>query len=235
NTCCWLLRILVPKAPLSTEPGGPKNCVEVLKSGFRLSGWYTIYPDEGAPMSVLCDMDTDGGGWIVFQRRRDGSLDFYRDWDSYKSGFGSQLGEFWLGNENIHRLTAEGSFTLRVDLEDFDGTSKFATYRDFLIEDESKKYTLRYSSFIGGTAGDSLHVHKNQPFSTKDQKNENSDINCADTYRGGWWFEDCHYAHLNGEYLVGDQKVRSRGNIWHSFRGSSYSLKSSQMKIRPEI
>lgn len=44
----------------------------------------------------------------VFQRRSDGSVDFYRDWESYRRGFGSLLGEFWLGNENLHALTSQG-------------------------------------------------------------------------------------------------------------------------------
>ena len=70
-------------------------------------------------------METDGGGWTVFQRRQDGSVDFYRNWTDYENGFGNLTGEFWLGLSKINRLT-KASNTLRVDLEDFDGNTSYA-------------------------------------------------------------------------------------------------------------
>ncbi|XP_060575485.1 ficolin-1-like [Ruditapes philippinarum] len=74
------------------------------------------------PLSVYCDMDTDDGGWTVFQRRQDGSVDFFRDWEEYKTGFGDLNGEFWLGNKYLNLLTNDDKqHELRIDMEDFNG------------------------------------------------------------------------------------------------------------------
>ena len=137
----------------------PISCAKRLQFGFTSSGVYTISPDDGKSIQVLCDMTTNGGGWTVFQRRLDGSVDFYLDWESYKNGFGDLNGEFWLGNGNLHRLTAAYNVTLRVDLEDFDGNKAYAECTTFKVADEVDKYRL----FIGGysgTAGDSMAFHK---------------------------------------------------------------------------
>ncbi|KAM4696031.1 uncharacterized protein WCC33_014756 [Rhinophrynus dorsalis] len=212
-----------------------KDCKELRDSGLSLTGWYTIYPDGKKPLAVLCDMNTDGGGWIVFQRRVDGSVDFYNDWKSYKIGFGSQLSEFWLGNENIHLLTSKGKFELRFDFEDFDTNRTYATYSEFRLDGESTNYTLRYGVFTGGNAGDSLSPHKNRAFTTKDNDNDTAKTsNCALLYKGAWWYNSCHDSNLNGEYLQGKHSNKGRGVIWHKFRGNMYSLKVSEIKFRPE-
>ena len=116
---------------------------------------YTINPDGGKPIQVLCDMSTDSGGWTVFQRRLDGSVDFYRGWVSYKNGFGNLNGEFWLGNDNVHRLTDSDDVMLRVDLEDFEGNIAYAEYTTFKVADEADKYRLLIGGY-NGTAGDSM-------------------------------------------------------------------------------
>ncbi|XP_053551647.1 ficolin-1 [Bombina bombina] len=210
-----------------------RNCKELLDQGEVLSDWYTIYPDGERPLKVLCDMHTEGGGWIVFQRRWDGSVDFFRDWKSYKTGFGSRLNEFWLGNENIHKITSSGTWELRIDLQDFENKNHFAKYGSFKILGESEKYKLLLGDFKGGTAGDSLSSHKNKPFSTKDQDNDLHPNSCAEIYKGAWWYGACHSSNLNALYHLGQHSSNADGINWRTGKGINYSYKWSEMKIRP--
>ena len=88
---------------------------------------YTIDPDEQGAFDVRCDMNTTSGrGWTVFQRRVDGSVDFYKNLVDYKNGFGNLSGEFWLGLDKIHRLPVSGQNVLRVDLETFENETAYA-------------------------------------------------------------------------------------------------------------
>ena len=128
-----------------------KNCAEVYKFGNKISGVYKIDPDGLGEFEVYCDQQTAGGGWTVFQKRKDGSVDFYRGWDEYKQGFGDLKGEFWLGLDKIHRLTKSSSNKLRVDLEDADGRTAFAEYNSFGVADEENKYRLSLGSYSAGT------------------------------------------------------------------------------------
>ena len=132
-----------------------KSCAELLRDGWNSSSVYTINPDGGNSIQVLCDMTTESGGWTVFQKRLDGSVDFYRGWESYKNGFGNLSGEFWLGNDNIHRLTDSDDVMLRVDLEDFEGNITYAEYTTFKVADEADKYQLLIGDYRG-TAGDCM-------------------------------------------------------------------------------
>ena len=72
-------------------------------------------------------METDGGGWMVMQRRGDYEHreNFHRDWHDYKYGFGDPDQEVWLGNENIHLLTNSEDYELMVELVDFEGNTRY--------------------------------------------------------------------------------------------------------------
>ena len=135
----------------------PRHCQDLYLNGSTTNGVYLVYPDNEGPIQALCDMTTEGGGWTVFQRRMDGSVDFYLGWEDYRMGFGNLNGEFWLGNDNLHRLTANADMMLRVDLEDYDGVRKYAEYTTFSVADANDNYRLTIDGY-NGTAGDSMVV-----------------------------------------------------------------------------
>ena len=181
-------------------------------------------------------METDGGGWTVFQRRQDGSIDFYRYWTDYENGFGNLTGEFWLGLSKIHRLTKEGSNTLRVDLGDFEGNTRYANYSTFSISDGSTEYILTVGGY-SGTAGNSLNTgnrysHNGMRFSTRDNDNDKyGGVNCAQSFTGGWWYNHCYYSNLNGRYF-NTTTTNLESINWYHWKNAHISLKFSEMKTR---
>ena len=114
---------------------------------------YTIDPDREGAFDVFCDQKTTGGGWTVFQKRLDGSVDFYRYWDDYKNGFGNLNGEFWLGLDKIYRLTKKKHNRLQVDLEDFTSSTAYAEYDMFAVTNELNKYKLSLGMYSGIVLG----------------------------------------------------------------------------------
>ncbi|XP_070532841.1 fibrinogen-like protein A [Ptychodera flava] len=219
-----------PTLPTTTASSIHRDCDDVSESGMN-----TIVPDDGGkPFEVYCDMETDFGGWTVIQRRQDGSVDFYRGWEDYKNGFGDLNGEFWLGNDKIHRLTNQGQrYELRVDLENFENESKFAKYDHFAIGDERSKYAITIGSY-SGNAGDSLRDDNGMQFTTKDNDNDRgTSHNCAVSCTGAWWYNICSLSNLNGQYLHGKDSEWNVGIVWFHWLGMSYSLKRTEIKIRP--
>ena len=173
-------------------------------------------------------METDGGGWTVFQRRIDGSVDFYLNWTDYVHGFGNTSGEYWLGLSKLHRLSnGSVSTQLRVDMRDKNGSSAYASYSTFYIGNSTTDYTLHVSGY-SGTAGNSLASHNLMKFTTKDNDNDLYYQNCATIFSSAWWYESCYNSNLNGRY--GDDTLS--GITWCFWRGCLYSLPYVEMKIR---
>ncbi|KAL5011805.1 hypothetical protein ScPMuIL_010356, partial [Solemya velum] len=168
----------------------------------------------------------------VFQRRQDGSEEFYRNWNDYENGFGNVAREFWLGNINLNNIVSQGSYQLRVDMSDFEGNSAHADYSTFNVGDGSTIYRLTVGGY-SGTAGNSLAKQNNMAFSTfdRDQDVKNGE-NCAVKCKGAWWYKRCHDSNLNGQYLGGEHDTFADGVNWKHWKGKHYSLKSSTMKIR---
>ncbi|KAH3776286.1 hypothetical protein DPMN_177707 [Dreissena polymorpha] len=86
-------------------------------------------------------MDTDGGGWTIFQRRFNGSVDFYRNFSDYENGFGNVAGEYWLGLKYIYEITSNGSCQLRVNITHGDGSTGYDVYSNFSLQ-HGTNYTL---------------------------------------------------------------------------------------------
>ncbi|XP_071794512.1 ryncolin-1-like [Asterias amurensis] len=215
------------------------SCKELLQAagGNISSGVYTIFPSnltEG--LEVYCDMEGNDGGWIVFQRRQDGSVDFYLNWADYQRRFGDLKGEFWLGNDNLRALTEaspQGTWELRINMEDWEGEAVWVDYSDFKITGE--KYTLnaKYDKTSKTIVGDSLEEHIGKPFTTEDRDNDNNgDRNCAERTVGAWWYDHCHTSNLNGEYYNNPTVKHNQGLQWETWKGNNYSLKKCSMKIR---
>uniref|UniRef100_A0AAZ3NSE2 Tenascin C n=1 Tax=Oncorhynchus tshawytscha TaxID=74940 RepID=A0AAZ3NSE2_ONCTS len=208
----------------------PRDCSQALLNGDTASGVHTIYlgGDEGQPIQVYCDMDTDGGGWIVFVRRQSGKLEFFRNWRNYTAGFGDMNDEFWLGLSNLHKITVAGQYELRVDLRD-KGDVAYAQYDKFSVSDPRSRYKVHVGGY-SGTAGDSMTYHHGRPFSTYDHDNDIAVTNCALSYKGAFWYKNCHRVNLMGRY--GDDS-HSKGVNWFHWKGHEHSIEFAEMKIRP--
>ncbi|XP_066429708.1 fibrinogen alpha chain [Eleutherodactylus coqui] len=231
------------------------DCADILQkhSSGAKSGIFKIRPEGSSKeLSVYCDQDTQLGGWLLIQQREDGSMNFNRTWQDYKNGFGSVdangKGELWLGNEYIYLLSRNETI-LRIELEDWSGTQVYAEY-SFHLGSESEGYAFNVYTYEG-TAGDALvqgskddsefTSHANMKFSTYDRDSDKWEENCAEMYGGGWWYNNCQAANLNGIYYNGGQYDPrnnvpyeiENGIVWVLFKPTDYSLKTVKIKIRP--
>lgn len=75
-----------PSLEFSLSSSGPfKDCFQVRQAGHTTSGMYLLKA-EGSDrlIQAWCEHKLDNGGWTVFQRRKDGSVNFFRNWENYK-------------------------------------------------------------------------------------------------------------------------------------------------------
>ena len=165
----------------------------------------------------------------MFQRRRHAQLDFNRNWTDYEEGFGDPQYEHWLGLKKINCLTfSVCAAELRIDMTDYKGIHKYAIYSSIAVHNAANKYRLDLGAYTG-TAGDGMRAcgsnyNDGMPFSTPDRDNDNTAVECAQSFRAGWWYNSCYCSNLNVPY-------NNNGYMygWETF---SRYLKCSEMKLR---
>lgn len=209
----------------------PFDCYELLHKNLSSgSGVYSVRLWQShRDIDVYCDMDTDGGGWTVFQSRCNGSVDFYRNFSEYEHGFGSLYGEFWLGLSYVQEMVAQNKTELRLDLTAANGSTAFEVFQNFRLG-SPPDYTLNIDRGTG-TVGDSdftgLPFHNGRAFLTYDRPDPNG---CAANYPG-WWLANCLYVNLNGQYFTPGTDQGYKGIIYYQFEQLRV-LKATQMKFR---
>ena len=232
--------MLVDACPIVTSING--SCCKVkldsTKFKFLLTLKSRVYNitnfcgDCEAVAEGYCDAVTDGGGWLVVQRRQDGSVDFNRGWVEYEEGFGSLTGEFWYGLCPLHCLTSQGQWKLRVDLTFTNGTKSYLSYNNFAVGPPNSQYQLSISGYTGPNSDPFISSYNinGMKFTTKDRDNdERGSANCAlngihGYNAGGWWYKNCAHIHLNHQYNHTESIYLNRK--WHP-------LPFIEMKIKP--
>ena len=174
---------------------------------------------------AYCDNCNAGGGWLVVQRRQDGSGDFNRGWGEYEDGFGKLTGEFWYGLRALHCLTGQGGWEMRMDIKLANGTNIFLQYEQFKVASAKDKYKLTVGGFQGTTT-DPMEAHNGMYFTTKDNDNDLWSKNCANYHGpgGGWWHRQCVNIQPNVLY---------KGTYGVYLNGKWHSVSFIEMKIRP--
>lgn len=241
-----------------------ENCCQPkLFSPHRIppSDLYPLSARNGKTRHVYCDMETDGGGWMVIMRRGSSHPGFKYRWSrgrgSYERGFGKVDRDFWLGLQNMWYFS-QGGVELLIELrKTVDGHEEryVARYRTFSLGSKSSGYVLTVGGYDNRTSTlpDSLSHSDGFPFLTPSDGSPDYDTVVADQYvRSGfcnivfndyWWHgsretEACTKVSLLRNV---DQPRTSDGTvlidgayiIWE-VDGFKQGFDYAEMKIRPK-
>ena len=224
------------RSTATTAVGGiisPKICAPGMSAAVALNPYPypVVHPSQmnGLAGPILCDSETDGGGWIIVQRRVSGGVDFNRTWAEYKRGFGGLDTDFWIGNDILYNMTSSAIYELRFDLR-YEDKVLYARYATFSIGNEKDKYKLKLGDYVEGNAGDSYMDQNGMKFSTVDQDNDLHSASCAIDNGGGWWFSGCGNMSINGIWDNNNGTGLEGDPLANSTLSNSFSF--TEMKIR---
>ena len=180
-----------------------QNCGQLKALGKTKTGVYKVRPNPRIENDVLvyCDHDTDDGGWLVVQKRyAKGDQVMKQSWDIYRDGFGNVSKEFWIGNRYLSELTNHTVYEIMFLFKLENGIILKMTKCDaFNVSSEEHNYRLQLGS-CEGPDSETLARSNGTQFSTWDQDNGLSSLNCDDVSSAGWWFGSCN-AYINSRSL----------------------------------
>jgi len=189
-----------------------QDCRDLYHLGYKASGIYSLnLPGGVGTKDVRCDMENRGGGWMVFTYRMIGQHDWNADWETYKNGFGEHPGDFYIGNEILHKITTSGDYEFSYVTERLPSGETYQGWQEiFRIESETDLYRLRLEGSTDGTMN-RLANHNNMAFSTKLLDNDDdSNIDCSEFRHSGFWWNKCGQFNPHGIFH-GDRKETCMG------------------------
>lgn len=212
------------------------DCVDLrVNGGFKESGLYHIYPNTTKPVKVACRFELNNT-FTSIMGQKDGSESFTQYFNSYIHGFGVvSTNNFWLGLDNIKRLTDMGHVNMRITMQDWSYVIKEIYYKFSL---GSYPYYQAYFSYYQGPVGfpDDFSYNNAMPFATRDHVDKHG---CAAAMLVGWWYNsvysDCTYALPTGRYYHGPyHPVKLPDGIYYKdWHGAAYSLMYIRIDLAP--
>ncbi|NWS88225.1 ANGL3 protein, partial [Toxostoma redivivum] len=137
----------------------------------------------------------------------------------------------WLGLKKIYSIAKQGSYLLRIELQDWKGNRRHIEY-SFSLGGPSSNFSLQLSR-MAGSIPNALPEHTELHFSTRDTA---SGASCPEIHLGGWWHSECEETNLNGKYVTPRSRGRldrGKGLYWKPKKGRYYLLKSTKIMIHP--
>jgi len=185
---------------------------------------------------VACNtpVDSDAVAMLVRKQSENAEDFFNQNFKAYQDGFAAN-GESWIGLDKLHQLTSERSYSLKITMTDYDKKTFVAVY-DYFKVGPGKNYMVTVESFNDtlSTLGDSMtQRHNGMKFSTKDRDQDQNSNSCAESWTGGFWYENCYDAHptglssatkKNGFKYVTYKHGGERGDGWDSWSEAEYLL-----------
>ncbi|KAL8600487.1 hypothetical protein ACOMHN_044952 [Nucella lapillus] len=214
------------------DPKHYKDCREAHEAGYNISGVYMLHMNAHAPFNIHCEF-TNGGAYNLIQCRKDNNVNFMQPMAIYQKGFGYQNGDFWIGLDIISHLTMSGNRVLTIVMQNYKGVNSNVRYTYFNVQPSSYDYTMTVTGFSSHPALlDDLGHSTGMKFYTYDKPDIHG---CASQMKGGWWYNYCAYAMLNGYYYPPGPYTPAGtyfdGVFWESFGGYNNSLRYVSMSV----